>query len=180
MRTLKEMTREELEKLFRDNKEINNRAYEDAYGEALECQGWESDEIKTEVFDYHNHYNSFYLTTPTVYGSKCPEKVANQLQSDYLNTENAYLYTKLNNLIDKWERMTTDEQDTEEGEKIYDEATETCDKLAEGITKQLRAYEDITETDAIECFIQNASEGYMSDWEESDGKVYEHITRVYE
>lgn len=181
MKTLKDLNDKELKELYENNQEIRDRAWEDTYNNAMNCQAFEADEIGIEVFNYHNHYSSFYLTTPMRYGTKCPELVANKLKdADYLNKENAELYDKLNKLIDKWENLTYDEQQEEKGEKIYDEAIVVCDKLAEGITEQLRAYEDAGDEQAFEEFKFLAQEGYMSDWTINEkGEVTETIYKTY-
>lgn len=180
MKTLKELNDKELKELYENNQELKQHAWEDAYNQSMDLQGEESDRIHAEMFEYRDHYSSFYLTTPTEYGAKYPERVANKLDADYLTPENQYLYTKLNNLINAWENMTTDEQDEEKGEKIYDEATAVCDKLAEGITEQLRAYEDVSDEQAFEEFKFQAQEGYMSDWTVNEkGVVTETIYKTY-
>ena len=181
MKTLKELNDKELKELYENNQELKQHAWEDAYSDNMDCQAFEADEIGTEVFDYHDHYSSFYLTTPMKYGTRCPELVANKLKGvDYLTKENAELYDKLNKLIDKWEELDYDEQQEEKGEKIYDEAIEVCDKLAEGITEQLRAYEDIDDDYAYDLFKQNAYDGYMSDWEVNEkGEVRQTIYKTY-
>lgn len=181
MKTLKELNDKELKELYDTNDMLQTKAWEDAYNDSMECQYQESEEIGTEVFDYHDHYSSFYLTTPMRYGTKCPELVANKLKGvDYLTKENAELYDKLNKLIDKWEELDYDEQQEEKGEKIYDEAIAVCDKLAEGITEQLRAYENTDDEQAFEEFKFQAQEGYMSDWTiDEKGEVTETIYKTY-
>lgn len=180
MKTLKELDDKELKELYENNQELKQHAWEDAYNQSMDCQGEESNLLHAEVFGYHDHYSSFYLTTPTEYGAKCPERVANKLDADYMTPENQYLYTKLNNLINAWENLTYDEQQEEKGEKIYDEAIEACDKLAEGITEQLRTYENVSDEQAFEEFYFQATEGYMADWEVTEkGEVTETIYKTY-
>ena len=138
MRTLKNLTEAELKQLLKENKQLRNKAIDDAYSQLMFMQEEEFRLMHADVFEYNDHYSSFYLTTPSVYGSKTPEKVAHEIDRDYLNEDAVKVYDELNMLIDQWENMTTDEQD--EHEDLYQKACDTCDKLAETITKQLRQY----------------------------------------
>ena len=111
---------------------------------------------------------------------KAPEQVAGKLEKDYMTDDNAKLYDELCKAIETWEDMTIDEQDTAEGEALFDQACDICDELAYGLTKQLRAYEDIDEGYALETLKQNASGlNFMADWETDGQVVYEHITKTY-
>lgn len=174
---LKDLTEAELLTLLENNEQLKAKAINDAYDASMQMQEEEAKLMHSEVFDYHDHYYSFYLSTPTAYGSKIPENVANKLDADYLNEEAGKLYDQLNKLIDQWENMTTDEQD--EHSEIYDEAVEVCDKLAEAVTEQLRAYENIDEDFVKSEFLYHATEGYMAEWEVKNNKVIETIYNVY-
>lgn len=180
-RMLKDLSDKELKELYKNNHDIQEQAWRDAYDCSMELQREEGEQMGAEVFDYHDHYSSFYLTTPIRYGTKCPELVAHRLKDpDYLTKDNAKLYKKLNDLIDKWEDLTYDEQQEEKGEQIYDEAIKACDELAEGVTTQLRAYEDINDEHVLDDFLFNASEGYMSEWTiNKEGVVTETIYKTY-
>lgn len=180
-RQLKDLSEKELKELYENNHDIQERAWGDAYDCSMEQQEMEAEGIGTDVFDYHDHYSSFYLTTPIRYGTKCPELVAHKLKDpDYLTKDNAKLYKKLNDLIDKWDSMTYDEQQEEAGEQVYDEATKACDELAEGVTAQLRDYENVTDEHVLDDFLFNASEGYMSEWTiNKEGVVTETIYKTY-
>lgn len=181
MKTLKDLTKEELRELYKNNKQFNSVVYELAYDDAMYWQGEEFKLMGAVVFDYNDHYSSFYLSTPRVYGSKTPEKVAGELDADYMTPENSELYKKLCDKIDEWENMTTDEQEEEKGERVYDDACELCDKLADGLTEQFRAYENITEEQCEQVLDAILDGNYsMSEWETDGKKVFEHITKVYE
>ncbi len=175
---LSELQKSELQKILKENREFESAVYERAYEDAMRGQEIEFEEMGARVFDYNDHYNSFYLSTPLVCGGKAPEKVAGKLDADYMTPENSELYKKLCDKMNQWENMTTDEQD--ENGKIYDEACELCDKLADGITKQLRAYEDITDEQVAQV-IEDIADGnsYMSDWTTNGAQVFEHITKIY-
>lgn len=175
---LSELKKSELQKLLKENRDFEREVFERAYEDAMRAQEIEGEEMGVEVFDYHDYYTSFYLSTPLVYGVKAPEKVAGKLDADYMTDENSELYKKLCDKMNQWDNMTTDEQD--ENEKIYDEACELCDELADGITKQLRAYEDITDEQVAQVIEDIADENSnMSDWTTNGAQVFEHITKIY-
>lgn len=178
MKELKDLTREELKELYEKNSEFQNYAYERAYEQSMFCQEEEARNMNTKVFDIHNHYNSFYLSTPIIYGAKEPEKVAHNLEADYMLEENRKLYEELNKMTDEWENMTTDEQD--EHEEIYEKMIEICDKLADGLTEQLRAYEDLEEEYVLEELYEEVELGCYDNFKvDENGIVYENITKNY-
>lgn len=180
MKTLHDLNDKELKELYKNNKDLQTHAWEDAYNDAMFMQGEESKYLGADAFDYHDHYSSFYLTTPMSYGVKCPEYVAHKLDRGYMTEENAKLYDKLNKLIDKWDSLTYDEQQEKAGYTIHNKAIEVCDKLADGITEQLREYENVSDEEAYDLFKQNAYDGYMSDWTINEkGEVTETIYKVY-
>lgn len=181
MKKLYELKKNELKNLYQNNEEFASEVFEYAYGDAMTAQGDEFDLLGAQAFEWHDHYSSFYLTTPKVYGGKAPEKIAGALDADYMTPENAELYKIVCDKIDEWENMTYDEQQTEQGEKVYDDASDACDKLADGLTEQLRAYEEITDEqlDAVlDAIIDRAC--YMDEWETDGAKVFEHITKIYQ
>lgn len=171
---INELSKDEIKKLMGKNKWLEDKVYEYAYEDAMRAQNEECKLMGAEAFEYHDHYNSFYLTTPTIYGAKAPEKVAGKLDAEYMSEEDAKLYKELCELIDKWENMTTDEQD--EHEDVYDKASELCDKLAEHLTTYFRGFEDITD-EQIDQVIDEMIEGYcwLGELEVEDGKIKEVI-----
>lgn len=175
---LRELQPSELKKLYETNNEFAGEVYNRVYDDAMTLQLDESEQLGAQVFEYHDHYTSFYLSTPRVYGAKAPEKVAGALDADYMTPENAELYAKLCAKMDEWENMTTDEQEEEKGEQVYNDACDLCDELADGITAQLRAYEDIT-AEQVEDALNDIDALGMADWETDGEKVFEHITKVY-
>lgn len=180
MKTLKELNDKELKELYENNQELKQHAWEDAYNDAVFMQEEEFDNLGAKVFDYHSNYSSFYFTTPIKQGAKEPEAVAHKLDKDYMSEENAKLYDKLNKLTDKWENMTFDEQQSDEGDELYDKMIDACDKLAKGITEQLTSYEDVSEEQAFEEFCFQATDGYMSNWTVNEkGEVTETIYKTY-
>lgn len=174
---LKDLTDDELKSLFKNNKDINYYIYDYAYGINMQMQEEEAKELNIDVFDMHDHYNSFYLTTPKVYGNKAPEQVAHNMNSDYMNEKCRVLYEKLNDLMDQYDNLTYDEA---EGSTLYQDAGDVCDQLAEALTEQLRAYEDVDEDTAMSYFIDEARDGHMSDWEVTeDNHVIETLYKTY-
>lgn len=180
MKQLKDLTSDELYDLFKNNKEFNALCYELAYNYSMEQQSIIFNDINCKVFDYHDYYTSFYLTTPMVNGVKAPEQVAHELDETYMNDKSVELYNKLCAKVDEYENMTIDEQETDQGYALYDEACKLCDELAENLTTELREYENIDEQECFD-FIYSDINDYSSMGEyETDGeKVYEHITKVY-
>lgn len=178
MKTLHDLNDKELKELYDNNQDLKNQAWRDAYDDNMLCLEQEFKEMGAEVFDYHDHYSSFYLSTPTIQGAKAPEKVAGKLEKDYMNPDNAKLYDKLCELNDKWEQLDYDDQD--EDSELYQNMIETCDQLAEGLTDQFREYENIDGDYVYDLFKQNAYDGYMSDWEVNEkGEAIETIYKTY-
>ena len=134
-------------------------------------QGEEFKLLGADAFDYHDHYSSFYLTTPCVYGAKAPEKLAGKLDADYMSEEDAKLYKELCELNDKME----DAEEWDEERPEYARMIEIADKLAEDITEQLRAYEDTTGYE--EQIIDDIIDGYnwLGELEVEDGTITEIV-----
>lgn len=181
MKTLKELTPEELDELTKNNtwlqEEISARALEDLSEQEAE----EFKLIGANIFDWHHNYTSFYLTTPASYGVKDGLRVANSLDSDYLTEENKALYDELNAIYKEYSELSADDLEGEKGEELEEKANILADKLAEGITRQLQdsyesaaAYEMAEET--YKSFILDGM-SYLSDLElaEADNKIIEVI-----
>lgn len=173
---IKDMTRAEFGELLETNKWLA-RQVEELVEEAVSFgQSEEFKLIGAEAFDYHHHYTSFYLSIPVRNGVKSGYSVAGKLYRDYLNEENAKIYDDLCDLADKWDSMTYDEQD--ENGDIDAKMDELCGRLADGVTEQLRAWENWeTYVDVKEQEIELILSGdrYISDLEVEDGKIKEVI-----
>ena len=179
MKKLKDLTIEELKKLYENNKGFKDLIFNYIYDEKMMLQGEEAENIKTDVFKYNNYYSSFYLSTPCFYGVKDGLKVAHKLDEEYLNEENAAIYEELNATADIYENLDAEELDAQ-GEELEEKMNALCDKLADGITRQLREYEDITELDidgALDFIKDDLSP--FSDFETDGAKVYEYTTKIY-
>lgn len=179
MRKLGELSKEELHELLEKNDQFKAEVYEWIYERMMDLQREEGELLHADVFDYHDHYSSFYLTTPTRYGVRNGWSVAHKLDADYLNEDARKLYEELNRLADELENMEADELD-EKQDDYEDKMSDVCDKLAEAITDQLRAYENWGE-DEIDYELGQIADGlhYASNWETDGTTIYEHITKEY-
>lgn len=182
MKRLKDLSKEELKNLYENNEEFRDLCINEAYNNSMSAQAQEGELLGVSVFDFHDHYNSFYLRTPEIYGAKTPESVAGKLDADYMTPENAKLYKKLCDLDKKYSNFDYEQLQTKKAEQIYDKMTEICDELADGLTDQLRAYEDVSEEQVLEDLSLYCEEGYgyMSEWKTDGKKVYQEITKVYQ
>lgn len=169
--TLQDMTREQLLELKASNNWLAEKISEQAWDDAMWQQGEESKLLGADAFEYHDHYNSFYLTCPKVYGGKAPEKLVGKLDTDYMSEEDGKLYNELCKLNDKMEDAEEWDEDREE----YARMIEIADTLAEHITEQLRAYEDTTGYE--EQIIDDIIDGYnwLGELEVEDGVITEIV-----
>ena len=169
---INELSKDEIKELMAKNKWLEDKVYECAYEDAMWAQSEEYKLMGAEAFDYHDHYSSFYLTTPTFYGAKAPEKLAGKLAAEYMSEEDAKLYNELCKLNAKMEDAEEWDEDREE----YKRMTEIADVLAEHLTQYFRDYEDITD-EQIDQVIDDMIEGYnwLGELEVEDGKIKEVI-----
>lgn len=180
-RKLASLSVDELKELYKNNQEFASKVYERAYEDSMFWQGETYKLVGADIFDYHNHYTSFYLTTPCHYGAKDGKSVAHKLDRDYLDEEGQKLYDKICELSDIWDNLTYDEQEewNEKNGDLEEQADELCDKLAENLTHMFRLYEDITD-EMIDDVLDNIDDyDYMGEWEEENGVVYETIVKAY-
>lgn len=169
MKTLKDLTPEELEELIKSNEWLKNEIFNRALEDLSEQESDEYNLIGCKIFNYHDHYNSFYLTTPCHYGVKDGLSVANSLDSDYLSEENKKLYDELNAIYKEYSELSADDLEGDKGEELEEKANNISDLLADGITRQLQdsyesaaAYEMAEET--YKSFILDGM-CYLSDYE---------------
>ena len=148
---IQDLTREEFNALYDSNQWLREKISELAYEDLSWQQSEEFNNIGAKVFDWHDHYTSFFLTPPIRYGVADGLTIAGELDAEYLNDENAELYEKLDKINNAYCELEYDQQQDEEGEKLEDEANEIAKKLADGITRQLREYES---AEAIEQAIE--------------------------
>lgn len=179
MKKLKDLTAEELGALYKHNQQFANAVYEDAFQCNMDLQADEFSNMGAKVFDYHDHYSSFYLTTPMQYGVRNAHAIAHKLNDDNMSDKARYLYDELNKLADEYDNLEADELD-ERGDEVEERMNNVCDKLAEQLTYDFREYENIDDSQ-IEATLDGIREGwsYMADWETDGTVVYEHITKEY-
>ena len=173
LKPLKTLSTAELWNLYKNNAGFAEAVDGMTWDELIWQQEEEGRLIGAEQFKFYNHYNSFYLTAPD------PEKLAGKLNADYMTAENAGTYRQLCDAVDEWEAMTWDEQD--ERPEVYERAESLASKLADGITEQLRAFENITD-DAVKMTLDTIAEGWRacSEWVTDGVKVIEYLApRVY-
>lgn len=180
MKKLGEMTVQELQDLYDKNNgfacEVDERVMQINY----EQQGEEFDLLGAKVFDCHDHYNSFYLTTPMHYGAKDGWSVAHKLDRGYMTESTAQIYDKLNALADELESMESDEL-ADKQEEYENRMDDICDSLAEALTNDLRCYEQIDKYD-VENYLQGVADNMydMSEWETDGTTVVQTIRKEYE
>lgn len=177
MKKLKDMTIEELQELYKNNRQFSNVVYECAYEWSMDAQyDFFKDMGAYDAFAIDSTSYATYITTPIRYGVKDGLSVAGKLVKDYLTDEELKLYEEICELKDKYD----DEEDIDKGDKIADRADDASDELADLLTKNLRDYEDINDDDIYEVLsaITDGALG-MSDWEEENGVVYETIVKEY-
>lgn len=170
--TINELSKDEIKELMGKNKWLEDKVYEYAYEDAMWAQGEEFKLIGADAFDYHDHYNSFYLTCPTISGAKSPEKLAGKLDAEYLSEADAKLYKELCELNNKME----DAEDWDETRPEYDRMREIADELAEHLTTYFRGFEDITD-EQIDQVIDGMIDGYnwLGDLGVEDGAIIEVV-----
>lgn len=176
MKKLHELSLGEIKAIYEKNNDFQNEVLESIY------QGnmyWQSDEYNqlfgknNRTIECHDHYTSFYLTV------RDHDNFANELNDpDLLTEENRKLYDKAKEIADRWANMDYDEQD--ENSELYEELEKIQNELIEGITDQLRTYEDI-DKDQIEQELQAIADNMsgMGDWETDGEKVYQTVVKVY-
>lgn len=168
---IQDMTREQVAELAKSNKWLAEKISEQAWDDAMFRQGEEFKLVGADVFGYHDHYSSFYLTCPTVGGGKAPEKLVGKLDTGYMSEEDGKLYKELLELNEKMEDAEEWDEDCDE----YDKMIEIANTLAEHITEQLRAYEDTTAYE--EQIIDDIADGYnwLGELEVEDGVITEVV-----
>ena len=171
---LKKLSEKELAELYGNNKWLMEQIDNQAWERARFDQDEEFRLIGAKCFDYHDHYNSFYLTCPTVNGGKAPEKIAGKIDSEYLSEGDTKLYNELCELNDKMENA----EEWDENRPEYDRMIEIADELADNITAQLREYEYMEyfiEQKELVLYSIRSGDNWLSDLEVIDGKIKEII-----
>jgi hypothetical protein len=172
MKTIKELTKEELKELLKKNREFENYIYERAYEDNMFYQGERMKELMGDAdgIEINNHYTSFYFRL------KDAQKFFNSVNRNELDDEQRELYDNAKKLIDEYENLEADDLYGDKGEELYENIETECAKLMEKIEEELHGYETVTDDD-----FENYLDFILEDCDfETDGeKVYETITKVY-
>lgn len=179
MKTLKDLTPQELDELIKNNSWLENEIFNRALEELSEQESEEFKLIGADVFDWHKNYTSFYLTARRGYGVADGLKVANSLDGDYLTEENKALYNELNAIYKEYSELSADDLEGEKGESLEEKANNIADKLADGITRQLQdSYESASAWDmAQETYKSFILDGmsYLSDLELTENNKIKEV-----
>lgn len=177
---LKTLSLGELKTLYANNSDFQNAVYEDAYDDKMFWQNeWSNEMLGSDNRGYscYDHYTSFYyrLTDAERFVADLPESC-----KDYLPQDKVELYDRAKKLLDKWQDMTYDEQDANEG--FFTDLEQTATELLDAIEETLHQFENITDED-IEQTLQKIADdcSYMSDWELQDDStnIIEYIAKIY-
>ena len=177
---LKTLSVDELKNLYDNNDDFQQAVYDDAWEDAMFWQSEWFNELlgkDNRGYSYNDHYSSFYLslTDAERFVADLPESCR-----DYLSTDKVELYDKAQRLLGKWQDMTYDEQDANEG--FFTELEVAATELLQAIEETLHEFEDINDGNT-EQNLEKIADGcsYMSEWELlEDGKtIAQHITKLY-
>lgn len=133
---IKDLSKEQFEELINKNKwlreQIEERANEDMYF----VQNEQFELVGASAFDYHDHYNSFYLTCPMRNGVKDGSSLRGKLDKDYMSEDQAKIYDKICKNADEMDEI---EYMSNKYDKLDEECDELADELAESLTRDLEA-----------------------------------------
>lgn len=138
---LKEMTKEEVRQIVKGNERLRGEIYDRCYEGNMFIQSEQTELILGkewhQYIDYHDHYQSFYLTVRNV------ERTLRNLDTDYMGESDAEKTEEVRKLLEKWDDMTWEEQ--EENEDLWTEIEEKTGELVSSVERDLHEYEDISD-----------------------------------
>ena len=182
MKKLNELSFDELKKLYNNNNDFSVLIYEKVYENNM---FWQEDlyyqffgKNRDDGVKHNSHYTSFYLTISDA--EKFWKNIRETLETDYLTDEAKKVYESGVKIYEKWENMTWDEQEEDDGGTLWDEMETEAKKLLEYLESDLHQFENITDADIdnyLQAIIDDAV--YMGDFETDGEKVFENITKVY-
>ncbi len=177
---LKTLSLGELKTLYANNNDFQYAVYEDAYEDNMFWQNeWGNEMLGKDNrgYRFHDDHQSFFFSLEDA------ERFVNDLPKscrDYLPNDKVELYDKAQRLLDKWQNMTYDEQDEDEG--TYNDLEQTAKELLDAIEETLHQFENINDED-IEQALQKIADdcSYMGEWElQDDGTtIAEYKTKLY-
>lgn len=125
--------------------DIRYKIYDYILQENMFCQDEELNNmnIKQNII-IKDHYSSFYLIC------KSPIELMHDINKDYLDSDNLKLYEGAKKIYNKILKHKTDNfndyyEASHEFYKIYEKLEEKVNILIDGITRQLREYENVTD-----------------------------------
>lgn len=157
---IKELNEEELKKVFKNNKQIQQISFEKAYEDNMFWQE-ELGNIffgKTffEYLEIRDNYSSFYLKI------KNPVKLFENLSlsnKDYLQTEESQKYIKYYKQAKKYYNYYNNcNYESDNFYKNFELLENTLIKIVAILEKELHLLEDVSEEDALTSFIYDVTE----------------------
>ena len=158
MRTINDLTNEELEQVWDANEKLREEVYETIYEDNMNAQIEEADYLldtkNNKGYSVEDYYNSFYLKLKDGYKFLISCNLKNILDARLITQQE---FEDANNLIDTYENI--DHAYNDNYEELEDQALQKIDELAKEVLKRvethLHKYEDVTEEDAKLYFIEN-------------------------
>ena len=158
MRTIKDLTNEELEQVWNTNEKLRDEVYETIYEDNMNAQIEEADYLldtkNNRGYSVEDYYNSFYLKLKDGYKFLISCNLKNILDARLITQQE---FEDANRLIDEYENITafTHENYHEVEDQKLEEIDELAKEILKRIEKHLHKYEDVTEEDAKLYFIEN-------------------------
>jgi len=167
--------KELLKQVFNNNEKLKEECYKDAYETNMDLQ-LEFSQLcmgknNYEYIDIRDNYSSFYLVL------KNSEKFIENIDKNYLSTEEEQLYNKAKELLEK----RNNEEDTDKYYEFDNELDYVAEQLLKMLEKDLHTYEKIDEEQAQENFMFNLQNNMVYEdlyyYEEDDTyNLYEDIS----
>ena len=185
MKTINNLTNEELEQVWNTNEELRGMVYDALYEDNMNAQIEEADYLldakNNKGYSVEDYYNSFYLKLRDGYKFLINCNLKNILDARLITQQE---FEDASKLIDEYENITpfTYEDYHEVEEQALQKIDELAKEVLKRVEKRLHEYEDVTEEDAKLYFIENI------DWfdgcyiKENEGyKLYKDIayTKCY-
>ena len=173
----KDLTIPDLYEIVKKNNELREIAEDLYYNNLMDLQMEETELMlgkHTPGIDIKDHYNSFFFVLNDW------EKFFDNLDYQYLNSDNLVLYGEIKQLVEKYHN----EEDSDIYSELYEEIEEKCKTLVKGIEDQLHTFEHYSEEDFLEDLRYRLEDGlfsydgyYIMDNEISP--VYLDVTKVF-
>lgn len=175
MKSLKELSEDELRQLAENNEQLRAEIAERVYEDNMFAQGEDYEQIfgkNNRTIEYHDHYQSFYLTISD------HDHFVENIDRECLTIDGMKYYDRAKSLLEQWQNMDYDEQD--ENSELYEKIERVNEQLLREIESFLHDYENITKdemNDYLDIIMDGVSD--MSEWKTDGEIVYQYMTRVY-